>query len=162
MQLPTNDGALAGDLRDGLLARELRGLLKTMRLLRGLSAFKHVGGHSGMVALLAAIGEAPNGSHVKDLAAELVLDTSTVSRSVSAAAALGFVERAADPTDKRACVLRLTEAGRAALRATHDWYGDLFAGALGGWDPAELTALARSLNRLTGDLTNHLERQRTP
>lgn len=157
MQLPPENPVLADDLRVGL-----RGLLTTMRLLRGLSAFKHVGGHSGMVALLSAIADAPNGSHVKDLAAALVLDTSTVSRSVTAAVALGFVERGTDPSDRRACVLRLTDTGREALDATHDWYEDLFSSALGSWDREELADLARSLNRLTGDLMNHLERQRTP
>jgi DNA-binding MarR family transcriptional regulator len=94
---------------------------------------------------------------VSDLARLIRLDCSTVSRHVRNLEELGYLARAADPDDRRATRLRLTDQGRATLdegmrakaaiidRATADWSEE---------DRDRLTALmtrlAASVDQLTG------------
>jgi len=52
--------------------------------------------------------------NLKDLAARLGLDTSTLSRTVESLVQDGLVERTASTRDRRAAVIRLSEKGHAA------------------------------------------------
>lgn len=52
--------------------------------------------------------------NLKDLAARLGLDTSTLSRTVESLVQDGLVERTASTRDRRAAVIRLNEKGQAA------------------------------------------------
>lgn len=62
-------------------------------------------------ALEAVILKGPMG--LNDLSAELYLDKSTTSRVVDALEAKGYVERRANPDDRRALLLEATASGRA-------------------------------------------------
>src|ERR1043165_7912826 len=161
MQETPRDTALEEDLRNGL-----RGLLKTIRLLRRRWTGAHADLPAGVMPLLAQIDEstAANpgrpGCHLKDLAEALALDTSTVSRSISGVVALGFVERVADEHDRRACLITLTPAGVAALAASRDWYHEVFAETLAGWDRDELRTFAAQMLRVTDDVARHLASDR--
>jgi DNA-binding MarR family transcriptional regulator len=137
------------------LGSELRGLLRAIRVVKRHHPPNLAAVPSGMTGILAAIGE--DGGHVKDLAARCALDPSTVSRAVSALVKHGLVKRMADPADGRASVLGPTEAGRAALRDTEDWYDELLAAALSGWTREELDAFASMLRRFTEDVLRHLD-----
>lgn len=92
---------------------------------------------------------------VSDIAATVRLDVSTVSRHVSQLVAKGFVERLPDPTDGRAHVLALTDAGRELLvdiRARRNtWLGEVTA----DWDDADLAVFQRLLQRFADDLEAH-------
>jgi DNA-binding MarR family transcriptional regulator len=102
--------------------------------------------------VLRAVAEQPS-LRLGDLAHELGLDTSTVSRHVKALEGEGMVVRSGDLGDGRVARLELTDAGTEALgrlrRARHRF----FAEALADWLPGELEALAPLLSRLAKDVT---------
>ncbi len=92
---------------------------------------------------------------LSELAERLCLDVSTVSRQVPALEREGWVDREADPCDRRAQLLRLSPAGRAALAARRRAYSVVLSEALPTWSDEELGALAASLSRLNDDLSAH-------
>jgi DNA-binding MarR family transcriptional regulator len=60
--------------------------------------------------------------HLKDLAARLGLDNSTLSRTVESLVQEGLADRTLSKEDRRATVIRLTEEGKAALdRINSTW-----------------------------------------
>jgi DNA-binding MarR family transcriptional regulator len=94
--------------------------------------------------LLAHLDDRP-GSRATDLAAEFLLDKSTVSRQVSGLEQLGFVERRPDPRDHRVQVLHPTPAGAAVLAAATAARREAFRGRFAGWDEADLDRFASYL-----------------
>lgn len=160
MQETSRDTALEEDLRNGL-----RGLLKTIRLLRRRWTGAHASLSAGVMPLLAQIEESSaasgsGGCHLKDLAEAQALDISTVSRSISGVVALGLAERVPDERDRRACLITLTPAGKEALVASRDWYHEVFAETFAGWDRDELRVFAADMLRVTDDVAHHLASDR--
>jgi DNA-binding MarR family transcriptional regulator len=111
-----------------------------------------------MAGILAAIGSAGGGCHPKELAARCALDASTISRAVAALVARGLVQRTADPADRRARILTLTDAGRAGLADLERQQTDLLAAALQDWTVAEVYAFVTALARFVDDATAYLDR----
>ncbi len=97
-----------------------------------------------------------SGCHLKDLAARLALDPSTVSRGVASLVSLGLVERRSDPADRRAAFLAVTPAGQQRLAEIRASFSDVFADALGAWDPDDIAAFSTALRRFAGDVRDHL------
>lgn len=56
------------------------------------------------------------GLRAGELADQLLLSPSHISRSIDRAEAAGLVVRSPDPRDRRAAIVRLTDAGRTVLR----------------------------------------------
>jgi DNA-binding MarR family transcriptional regulator len=123
-------------------------LSELMKVLRVLKQRRHPVLPSGTVGLLQAI-ERSGGRHLKEVAALCALDQSTTSRSVSAAERAGLVRRVADPSDGRASLLELTDAGRATLAEAVTWYDALLADALHDWTDADRDQFAGHLRRFT-------------
>ena len=86
------------------------------------------------------------------LAAETGVDTSVVSRQVSALVATGLVERTVDPRDGRSHPVRITPAGRTALERSRAAVLARWEQALSGWGDDDLDHLAAGLRRLRHDL----------
>src|SRR3954462_4432952 len=86
------------------------------------------------------------------LAAQAGVDVSVVSRQLAALERAGYVERRPDPSDGRASLFRLTEAGSAALATTRTERAHWAAGALSGWDEQDADLLGELLDRLVADL----------
>ena len=85
---------------------------------------------------------------LKDLAARMHLDPSTVTGVVDRLQRKGLMARDPDPEDRRRVVLGLTDAGRATLKsAPHPAQGRLLH-ALHGMTPAEVARLNGTLRRL--------------
>jgi DNA-binding MarR family transcriptional regulator len=83
------------------------------------------------------------------LATSVHSDLSTVSRQVAALVSRGLLERRADQSDGRACVLAVTDAGRAAI-AEHDRGRQAFFDeVLAGWSADELRQFGQQLDRFT-------------
>ncbi|MEU4238999.1 MarR family transcriptional regulator [Actinoplanes sp. NPDC026619] len=128
---------------------ELRDVLKAVRVFK--QRIPVVAVPAGTLGVLAAIA-AGRGSHVTELATECALDPSTVSRAVAALDRAGFVGREADPNDGRACVLTLTDPGRAAIDHVLTDYERGMSEALADWTPDELRTFSTLLHRFTHDL----------
>jgi DNA-binding MarR family transcriptional regulator len=86
------------------------------------------------------------------LAAQVGVDVSVASRQLAVLERLGYVERRPDPQDGRASLLRLTDAGSAALAATRAHRGEWALAALAAWDESEARVLTELLDRLVADL----------
>ena len=101
----------------------------------------------GWYDLLWALRRSPRQRlRVNELAREVVLSPTAMSRFVDRAVAAGVVAREPDPDDRRAQLVALTDEGRALLRRMWPVYrrgiAAHFAAQLGG-DPAALTATLR-------------------
>jgi DNA-binding MarR family transcriptional regulator len=97
--------------------------------------------------LLRLAGDGPRRSC--DLAHELHLDQSTVSRHVSALEAEGLVQRTPDEGDRRAQLLELTPEGAVLAHERVKDRVRLFEAATAGWSEVDLATLARLLDDFT-------------
>ena len=79
-------------------------------------------------------------------------DPSTVSRQVAELVARGLVRREPDPSDGRASLLAITDAGREVCDRVRTVRRELLASAVAGWPDAELSALAGLLGRFNAAL----------
>ncbi|MEU4778031.1 MarR family transcriptional regulator [Micromonospora sp. NPDC023633] len=138
------------------LGARLSELIRSVRLIKRHRADVRPAVPVGLAGLLTQIEKLPADCHARELAARSGLDPSTVSRAVASLVSHGLVERRADPADKRASLLTVTPAGRAALTDTYDWYGRILDTALADWTPAEVAALAAALGRFTRDIETAL------
>jgi DNA-binding MarR family transcriptional regulator len=106
-------------------------------------------GSQGFTAL--AVIQRKGRVRVSEVAEQLSVDLSVASRQVAALVLAGYVEREADPDDRRASQLRATEVGTQVLRDSHRRMVDTASSALGDWSEQELAALAQQLERLRED-----------
>lgn len=102
-----------------LLVRDTCLCLHAQRAARALArrfdvALKSAGITSGQFSLLMALNR-PEPANVGGVAALLAMDRTTLTANLKPLERRGLVETKADPTDKRARLLRLTPAGRAVL-----------------------------------------------
>ena len=91
-----------------------------------------------------------------DLAAALGVDASTITHRLQALERGGFVERITDPADGRACIVRLSPDGTAALARLRAARRALFERLLAGWDDRERGALATAIARVRAALADEL------
>jgi DNA-binding MarR family transcriptional regulator len=94
---------------------------------------------------------------LKDMAAKMEWSRSRLSRHVSRMAERGLVEKEADSSDARGCILRLSEAGRSSLtRVAPHHLHSVRARLIDQLTPSELATVERIANRiadLPADLT---------
>lgn len=102
----------------------------------------------GVLARLGSIAPV----RLSDLAQELGVDVSTVSRQVQALEQKGLVTRGPDPVDGRAVRLELSRKGRAVLRKMQAAWQETIAGVLIDWKPADIREFALLLDRFATDL----------
>lgn len=95
---------------------------------------------------------------VSDVAAQVELDASTVSRQIKQLEDKGIVERTADPADGRASLVRLTEHGRASMEAAFRRRRNRIKTALEPWSDSDRAVLQDLLTRLAADLREANER----
>ena len=92
------------------------------------------------------------------LATAFGLDPSTITRQVQDLERAGLAHRLKDPSDRRVCILDLTEVGRGMLEHTRDHRRARLGKALAGWPEADLSDMARLLRQLNLSM-NRLEGQ---
>ncbi|MFC4603799.1 MarR family winged helix-turn-helix transcriptional regulator [Rhodococcus kronopolitis] len=85
------------------------------------------------------------------LAEVMYSDPSTVSRQVGQLVERGHVERQPDPTDGRASVLAVTEAGRAAAERIRVGRNERLGRLLVDWPLDDLQDFARLMDRFVSD-----------
>ena len=143
---------MSGDQRPGerLSDEEYSELGKTIGMLfqRIMRARKEPdGGQASVLAMLARCGPIRS----SDLAKELYLDQSTVSRHVAHLETAGLVEKVADPEDRRATQLHLTELGHKYVQDFWHKRIEAMREGLDHWDPEDLRTLKRLMGRYVED-----------
>jgi DNA-binding MarR family transcriptional regulator len=124
-------------------------LLKLVRHLetfgRKSSLYQEVD-RAGYLALRTLHGLGP--SCINGLARELHLDSSTVTRQISALESGGLVTRKVDPNDGRSWLIDLTPGGRRAMRTIERGRHKALDTMLRGWPSEEIQDLARLMTKL--------------
>ena len=86
-----------------------------------------------------------------ELAAQLEVEAPHITRQVQRLAQAGYAERAPDPADRRAQLIRLTPAGRAAAGRIRKTGTNGMQAALAHWSPDELHQLTTLFHRMVDD-----------
>ncbi|MFI6980342.1 MarR family winged helix-turn-helix transcriptional regulator [Embleya sp. NPDC050154] len=86
-----------------------------------------------------------------DLAGEIGLDRSGVSRRASRLEAAGLVRREPDPDDRRAVLLALTDAGASCVEELRERLAARIESSLASWPADEARMFARGLRRFVED-----------
>ncbi|KJK56870.1 MarR family winged helix-turn-helix transcriptional regulator [Saccharothrix sp. ST-888] len=86
-----------------------------------------------------------------ELAPEVGLDRSGVTRRASRLEAAGLVRREPDPADRRAALLILTADGERVVEASRRRLAAHIEASLSSWPPAEARAFADQLRRFVTD-----------
>jgi DNA-binding MarR family transcriptional regulator len=89
---------------------------------------------------------------VSELAGTTGLDTSTASRHVRQLEQGGYLARTGDPDDRRACQVRLTRRGRAALDQAMRARAAVLDRAVADWPSQDRAALGTLMTRLAESL----------
>jgi DNA-binding MarR family transcriptional regulator len=101
--------------------------------------------------VLARLGEmAP--ARLSEVALELAVDVSTVSRQVQSLEQKGLIDRRPDPADGRAVQLDLTRKGRAVLGKLKGAWQETVADVLIDWEADDVRRFALLLHRFASDL----------
>jgi DNA-binding MarR family transcriptional regulator len=90
-------------------------------------------------------------ARVSQVADELQVDLSVASRQVASLHAAGYVKRIPDPRDGRSQKLKLTGAGKRALRKAQERSAEVLDRATERWTEAEIESLVAGLRRLRQD-----------
>ncbi|GAB4480532.1 MAG: MarR family transcriptional regulator [Erythrobacter tepidarius] len=101
--------------------------------------------------LLLALERSPNANQAF-YAERLEIEPITLTRIVDRLEEAGWVERQADPTDRRARILHLTDKSRGIVARLRLTVEGLFEDMLNGFDQAERDSFAASLERIAANL----------
>lgn len=96
---------------------------------------------------------------VSDLASQLDVERSTVSRRVTELVRLGLVTRTTDPDDRRAAVLELTRPGERALSRIQDAWHQTLLEITSSWPAKQRADTTAHLGRIADSLELLLARQ---
>ncbi|WP_092808397.1 MarR family winged helix-turn-helix transcriptional regulator [Rhodococcus globerulus] len=108
--------------------------------------------------MLAAKGECRQ----NELAVDLCVSQSSLSRQMSDLVDAGYVERSPDPADKRAFRIRVSDEGHSVLEETKQRRAARLRGMLEDWSQEEAVAAVASLQRLNETFGAALHRQASP
>jgi len=92
------------------------------------------------------------------LATAFGLDPSTITRQVQALEKAGLVVRHADPDDRRASILDLTEEGKVTLAHTRAYRRERLEEVLADWPDHDREELARLLTKVNDSITSLVEK----
>src|SRR3984957_18713859 len=138
-------------------------LLKLVRHLetfgRKSSLYQEVD-RAGFLALRTLDGLGP--SCINNLAQELHLDSSTVTRQIGVLESGGLVTRHVDPNDGRSWLIGLTSRGRRAMRTVERGRQHAIDSMLRGWPTGEVRDLARMITKLNLALFDSVTEQSAP
>src|SRR5215475_8491394 len=128
--------------------QQLRELLAAMSSIsRVLRKRATLGIDHGSLATLWAVYRL-DGARLSDLAKELNLDISTVSRQVAHLEREGYILRSEDPDDRRAARLFATGAVGDVFENAFRERADILDAAMADWTSEEVDALHRAITRL--------------
>jgi len=91
------------------------------------------------------------------LAQAFGLDPSTITRQVQSLEQTGWVVRHADPTDRRAALLDVTEKGSSVLLATRERRREWLKVTLRDWTPQEMDEFGRLIEKFNHSIEQVVE-----
>jgi DNA-binding MarR family transcriptional regulator len=112
----------------------LMALFSTVRKLRARDGGEAVDLPS--IYVLNVVREHP-GIRVSELAGNVGLDASTVSRHIRSLEAVGYLSRVVDPKDRRASCLELTADGATVIAAAFETRAAIMLAAMDDWAPED-------------------------
>ena len=117
-----------------------------MTLMGGIERARRQGDASTLAVLkvLAMRGSA----RPSDIAVDLGVHQSTITRQVQTLETGGYVDVTADPVDRRSCFITLTDAGREEVGRLTEIGLSRFAAFVADWDAEEVRTLGRLLAKL--------------
>lgn len=96
-----------------------------------------------------------DGVTVNDLSVYTVIEQSTMSRTLDALEAQGFVRREQGETDSRVRRVHLTDDGRAEFSRAWPFMHDIYETMFDGIDDAEYAALIGTLQKMLKNIRKH-------
>jgi DNA-binding MarR family transcriptional regulator len=114
---------------------------------------------AGFLVMRRVVSEGP--IRVTDLARDLGLDPSTISRHLRAVEVRGWVRRVADPGDRRAALVTATKSGERVVARLEAERRRVLAAVLAGWDQTDRDALFDLTERFAADLSDHVQHHLT-
>lgn len=156
---PRRHAALADGASDSRADSDLRGAEAVVRHLGSvtnwarLRSFDLIHRRAGVdvdrsgIIILATLDRLGS-MRMSDLAAEIGLDRSTISRQVAAVVRSGYVQKVGDAADARASQLQLTARGNAARRKLAEAWRHIVTELLADWSADEQAQLGRLLGKL--------------
>jgi DNA-binding MarR family transcriptional regulator len=96
---------------------------------------------------------------LSEVALQMGLDLSTVSRLVAHLESMGLVERRPDEHDRRASLLSLSQRGRLVSEQVCEARRELFIQILSEWDERDVRRFAALVGRFAHDLASFAERR---
>ncbi|WP_371782532.1 MarR family winged helix-turn-helix transcriptional regulator [Streptosporangium subroseum] len=107
--------------------------------------------HLGQELLIVDLHQHP-GTTQAELVQRIGMEQPTIAKAITRMERTGFVERAADPGDRRVIRLRLTEQGEAVVEAVVTAWAEVEGSAVTGLTPADVDQLTRLLNLVRDNL----------
>jgi DNA-binding MarR family transcriptional regulator len=130
------------DLSEELLA-SLSGFLRTIHVNAHTDEYADKGAHK-LLAYLSATGV----QRLSDLPKDIPLDLSTISRHCATLIRDGLLDRKDDPTDRRAALINVTNAGREYLERVRVEKTALLKDATSRWSVEDIEDFIRLLDRM--------------
>jgi DNA-binding MarR family transcriptional regulator len=98
--------------------------------------------------LMAQLDKSPEGMTLGELSRRMMVSNGNITGLVERLVELGLVDRVPHPADRRAAVVRLTDAGRLSFAAMAEKHGDWIASLFAGMAPDDMRLLMRLLGRM--------------
>ncbi|WP_040796708.1 MarR family winged helix-turn-helix transcriptional regulator [Nocardia higoensis] len=92
-----------------------------------------------------------------DLAVDLCISPSALSRHVTELVAAGYVARSPDPSDGRATLVRVTDSGRSLLERIRASRAQGLQAVLAEWDEDDAERACTAMQKLRNSLTEHAQ-----
>jgi DNA-binding MarR family transcriptional regulator len=110
---------------------------------------------AGFLVMRRVTSEGP--IRITDLARDLGLDPSTISRHLRVVEARGWVERRPDPLDRRAALVVATREGQRVVTDLERERRQALAAVLADWDPEDRERLFELTERFAADFIDHIQ-----
>lgn len=136
-------------------------VLALFTLMAGIQRASRNSPAAGRLSLLQVVAARP-GVRPSEIAAELGVNQSSVTRQVQALEDEGLLKVTADPQDARACTIKLTRSGREMLSSLNRIGLGRFASFVADWDAREVRTLTRLLVKLEESKAEAARREAHP
>src|SRR4051794_36864310 len=150
MPPPSATSTASADTAAKVLGDEITRFVRLIHAWKQRSREEPRGGDRVLLARLVNYGA----RRATDLAADALLDLSTVSRQIRSLVDRGLVERRPDPDDRRGALLSATPDGVVVFQQYRDQRDQRLAALLESWPAEDRHQLVRLFGRLNDDLAD--------